>query len=341
MTPTVYIHMGPYKTGSTTIQHNLWRNRETLLKRGLAYPDENLVFFSHSNVAAELAGLDSFGAKFNRLYDLESFARDWQKDIVLSSEVFSEITDKEQLQKLKAAFDPSHRVKVIVYLRRQDALLESMWKSFYLSKLVKIAFQDWLDMALQRYAFLKYDIWLDQLSEIFGRDNLDIYFYKSRNQNLFSNFVALCGVENTQGLDIVKRAGSSPNALTVTLLQSLYLNPYGDGVNSGLIRPGIAEEDKDSITKEIQTFLKSQDIPAHYSLYDQASLKRVRNFYKGHNAKAALRYFNKQSLFPEKSSVTVAPDSLLDLLSKEQIATLGRRILIRQTRFEKVKERFA
>ncbi len=136
MAPTVYIHMGPYKTGSTTIQYNLWRNRETLLKRGLAYPGEYLIFFSHSNVAAELAGLDSFDPKFNRLRDLKSFAQDWQKDIVLSSEVFSEISDKKQLQKLKAAFSPTYEVKVIVYLRPQDALLESMWKSFYLSKLV-------------------------------------------------------------------------------------------------------------------------------------------------------------------------------------------------------------
>ncbi len=185
---------------------------------------------------------------------------------------------------------------------------------------------------MQRYRFLKYDIWLDQLSEVFGRDNLDIHFYKSRTQNLFSDFVGRCGVANTKGFDIVKREGSSPKALTVALLQSLYLSPYADGVSSGNIRSGIPDEMRDKMTREIQTFLRSENIPIHYSLYNDESLKRVRKFYRGHNAKAGLSYFSRQALFQDKSSLTIPPDTLLDLLNKEQIATLGRRILIRQTR---------
>ena len=57
--PTVYLHVGPPKTGTTYLQDVVWRNRALLQERGLTVPGRQQI--DHFHAALDLRGLDFGG----------------------------------------------------------------------------------------------------------------------------------------------------------------------------------------------------------------------------------------------------------------------------------------
>lgn len=57
--PTVYVHVGPPKTGTTYLQDVVWRNRALLAERGLTVPGREQI--DHFHAALDLRGLDFGG----------------------------------------------------------------------------------------------------------------------------------------------------------------------------------------------------------------------------------------------------------------------------------------
>lgn len=53
----VILHIGPYKTGTTAIQHALWRNRARLAAEGWLYPAAPEVHFAHHRLRYALVGM--------------------------------------------------------------------------------------------------------------------------------------------------------------------------------------------------------------------------------------------------------------------------------------------
>lgn len=143
MEKTLYIHVGTQKTGTTAIQGFLTDNREILREKGYAYPIFPYYYprVSEERNAHFLVGriLDENG---NRCKDIEQKnyreAMDYivklfeEVDyVVLSDEHIWQSTlrdypflwDDLKKESEKAGF----RIKIIVYLRRQDDYAASLW----------------------------------------------------------------------------------------------------------------------------------------------------------------------------------------------------------------------
>ncbi|WP_272166378.1 hypothetical protein [Vibrio diabolicus] len=121
----LYLHVGSWKTGTTTIQETLFYNREVLSDHGVFYPAISahhvfLTYLFNSNgknhIASQLEGKD-FDFLLNRAKTIWNNIVKTDKDVMLSSEFLLglSVDDIENLKKeLDSLFDS---VKVIIYLR--------------------------------------------------------------------------------------------------------------------------------------------------------------------------------------------------------------------------------
>lgn len=141
-----FLHIGANKTGSSAIQSFIGANLELFQKAGFVVPDSSLgwssrvtgehVFaFQRYIVAADVDGLTSV---FDQLH-----ASAGGKTVLCSAENLSNPGRHQAFAKVGSKY----KVKVILYIRRQDDLIASSWQQWQ-SK-VSDDFNAWLIGALQ------------------------------------------------------------------------------------------------------------------------------------------------------------------------------------------------
>jgi hypothetical protein len=122
---TLYIHIGPHKTGTTSLQHVLYEEREHLLAVGVLFPQEGLGSWrSQHRLAFSLKGIadhktgdipdreEEFGSV------LREIAASPADKIIISAEGFFAIRSEaiHYLRDIFVNFD----VRIVFYARRQD-----------------------------------------------------------------------------------------------------------------------------------------------------------------------------------------------------------------------------
>ena len=132
----IYIHCGLHKTGSTSLQLTLFKNREKLAVLGFNYPNEGIPphLFGHHNLAWQLSRDRRFRREFGDFSSLFHNININQK-IILSSEDFeSSLLHPIRWSKILPYFE-HHKIKVIfiIYFRNCINYLESLY-----SELLKV-----------------------------------------------------------------------------------------------------------------------------------------------------------------------------------------------------------
>jgi hypothetical protein len=155
MFKTLFLHIGLHKTGTTSIQVSLSKNKKELLERGYYVPLTGVPLDSqegHHNIPAEFGGFSHFqvpqSGGMNKL--LHEITNSNENKYILSSENFIWIfKDKglsnEFITSLKSLFS---RIKVIVYLRNPSDLVESLYAEVMASSIDDI--QSWFSIEDQR-----------------------------------------------------------------------------------------------------------------------------------------------------------------------------------------------
>lgn len=146
---TLYLHIGQHKTGTSTIQSFLWKNRERLEHNGVLYPELGMSGPTHANFALGLPGkrdemvasmfesAASDRSETYRSYDGESadalfsqlgdrIGKTSCRAVFLSSECFMEWIEPASL---KALIDRHCQcdVRILLFLRRQDQWIQSVF----------------------------------------------------------------------------------------------------------------------------------------------------------------------------------------------------------------------
>lgn len=115
----IYLHIGTDKTGSTAIQKLLHWNRARLLGHGILYPQAGVMHYDHARLKLALdAGDETPWQKLR-----EEAAVNPDADVVLSHEGFYHL-GSELIDRLREWL-PEGDVRVILYIRRQDDMIES------------------------------------------------------------------------------------------------------------------------------------------------------------------------------------------------------------------------
>lgn len=205
------LHIGLHKTGTSAIQKFLGDNHKSLEEQGILYPlgivpagDHNPLawcltderyFPNRREFYVENASVDYW----SKLYNVVS--RNPATRIILSGEDFSLIDDPGRLAELCKPFD----TRVIVYLRRQDQYIQSVYNQMVKSyewSLTK-TFEEFLGNH-HLGDIIHYDRLLKRWSEAFGKERIQVGVYdKSRlPRGLIVDFASRAGIHLTGNMRI-------------------------------------------------------------------------------------------------------------------------------------------
>lgn len=225
---TLYLHIGTCKTGTTAIQHFCMVNQEALKRRGYCFPDFRCDIFGTGEMRngyfLTTRKNNPDGTKIlpweNALWaeKMDAITREMKRypRVILSDEVIWYLTKSicpELWKRLKwEAEARGFDVKIIVYLRRQDDLVNSMYAQRIRShdkEISSLKLSEFLAQADDFYV-LDYYRHYQEITSYFGKDNVIVRIYdrkRFRDGSVVSDFLEALGLtpdadfESVEGRD--------------------------------------------------------------------------------------------------------------------------------------------
>ena len=194
-TPSLVIHAGVHKTGSTAIQHYFWRHADELARQGLLYPEtarpeDPVTWFGHHQIAWAFTrrgpSPPDVLARLRREIE-ESGAH----TAVVSSEELDRL-DAPALAEIAAALP--FPTRVVFYYRRQSEIIQGIYGTSVARMGEPRPFADFAadyDGALDFHAFAQ------RWASAFGRDNVIARPYDRKSfpgGNIVPDFLGALGL---------------------------------------------------------------------------------------------------------------------------------------------------
>lgn len=212
---TLLIHIGMPKTGSTALQSFLFNNNSNLEKCGWCYPfleDGEIGYWGRWS-----AEKNGNGYKLHADWIMNGRKPEWDKgmekvlacledkNVILSAENIYGIGMDKFIADAKEKYE---NTKVIVYLRRQDREIESLYSQRIKSGIEYTAyyksyntFEEFVDSYVISGNFLEYLSKLDSISQIVGMENLIVRIYEKQQlvgNDTVTDFLAVLGISSDQ-----------------------------------------------------------------------------------------------------------------------------------------------
>lgn len=215
---TAYLHIGTMKTGTSAIQAFMSQNREVLAQKGCCYPKMELglrsAYIYRNGQFLVWDSKREFGSespekeKELREKGYGILARQAEKfdSIVLSEETiwnrsrrFPNFWENLVNDFHKIGFD----LKIIVYLRRQDNLVESLWnQQIKMDSRSTKEFTEYLQGNGYRFCPMNYYEKLKEIEKHVGKENMIVRVYEKgqfegEGHSIYSDFLKSIGLELT------------------------------------------------------------------------------------------------------------------------------------------------
>ena len=318
----LYIHIGPPKTGTTTIQHSLYLNREKLLENGVYIPHTGSLVDKahHYNLGWELIGEKKFNKSKGTWSDLLVELRKVEASkIILSSEGFIRCTD-ENIRKMKEYLS-DYETFIVFYVRRQDKKIQSQWaqgaKSPFRSD-VDITFLDWIQNNDHQFIFSDYYEIYQQWKRVFKDNILIRVVEKGQLQGtLFEDFLTTIGVENPEQYKTSNDMNVSPGIKTLSIILEY----------KRMLGPKIDERKLARILRVIKEY--GEEIgwnDEKWSFLTREMYDKIMSRYEESNRKLAKEYFHRDQLFYESFEEKNVIRPIVDF-SPAEVLELNTRII--------------
>lgn len=178
----LYLHIGSHKTGSTSIQFYLYKNKAQLNRFGYRYYSCSPVGEIRKSCNPWVSITDELrfkGAKVKNKYNLADRLGQVDGNVILSAEHFSWIFDYNEINKLHSVLSELFdKIYIVVYIRRQDALAVShLQQASKATNAPARKFYGDLTQALPEYKpyldqYLDYNNKIGMWGDAFGDDNI-------------------------------------------------------------------------------------------------------------------------------------------------------------------------
>lgn len=221
--PTVYLHIGMPKTGSSALQHFCQVNQPALSERGCLYPVSGRGRFDHhSQFRFAAAGWDygfyylflkwkgfpdwygrSPGIDESRVSLFEEIEQTRATSVLLSSEWFSIGVRSGDMRRLKHLFGDLP-VRPVMYVRPQDQAIQSFYAELIKNPHMRFNF-DFKPHWMKYIPFFNYYREYRRWGRVFGTRNMIVRCYDQLLQgDINRDFFDMIGVE-LDGLELPQR----------------------------------------------------------------------------------------------------------------------------------------
>ena len=267
------LHIGTQKTGTAALQAYLAENADALLEQGIHYLKAGRVR-SHGDLAQALKGKADIALWEEAREELQNSGSPTQ---VISAEGLW-VSDPVALRNALPAGIP---VRIVVYLRRQDKYLQSLWKQGVTGGR-KGDFRTWLEATPYKGDYLAT---IEQWASVFGADSLVIRPYERPDgANTVADFCRIIGAVGLPPPENVRR-NFSPRRELLHFMRALN-NADVNMNHRNLFRAVIAKN---------SAYIRSSDM-----LSNEEAAELMARYAEG-NRILAERYYHDSStpLFPE------------------------------------------
>jgi hypothetical protein len=314
--PELFIHIGTHKTGSSAIQNALHKCEVELKREKIIYIHSNKLFESMIN----LEKLDQNVIDEAKKYILKIIkSKKPGLKYIISCEYFSGNPDigyknavfvAENLRKFTNDFN----VYIIVYLRRQDLFVESL----YTQKIQQggsISFNDFIDSFDSSY--FSWKLLLDDYKKYFGRDNIVVRRYGkeffNKNSDIIKDFASIIDSNTLRNLEEMKvgNPGLTRDALEIARL----CNKSFNGLEKKKLR-------------SLLQYTNARKLFENFSFFNNEERKKFLSNYEKSNSAVARKYLKEPTgiLFPIKKDIFNNKD--YEGLSLEKIIVVLMRSLV-------------
>jgi hypothetical protein len=179
---TLYLHIGSHKTGTTTIQYVLAKNKNTLNEHGISFISEKDDGNSSHLISYNLTDIHlDKGVSFEFTESIIQQFETSNEKAVLSAETFFWLSSQDEVTRLKSILSQYFdKIIVIAYLRRQDQLIVSHCQEsikdanrpayfYYLPQANGLPFRD-----VTKMSYLDYDQKLAMWERVFDKQNMRV-----------------------------------------------------------------------------------------------------------------------------------------------------------------------
>ena len=209
-----YIHIGLPKTGTSSIQQACYKNFKFLKRRGILYPKTGLLGFAQHMLvgpfmnefernrtsleeADKLKQFDYYLSDINK--QLNTIDTD-DKKVVISTERFAALSRIESIQKISSELK-SFDTKIIIWIKRQDYLLESL-----LAQNLRILNEKPVEL-MARNPLMDIKTIIQSWENIFGHKSIYVRHYNPKlGDILVTEFLNLLGISDQSGFLFPERA---------------------------------------------------------------------------------------------------------------------------------------
>ncbi|MBI6630653.1 hypothetical protein [Pontibaca salina] len=259
-------HIGTPKTASTFLQNTMVENRDWLQQNGVIYPDllarspnHITLFYAASEQIHDFAreyGLKTradvlhFREKIGHALDRQiSDAPKNARTMLVSSENLT--GNQYSIQNLRDLFCPRFDdIKIVVYLRRQDDAILSMYGEYMRKGFNGMSFPEFVSACLGKGSptpYLYYRRMLSSWINIFGKPALEVRLFDRAHLaggDILRDFMTVVFGSDLPDLSQIRRAAQDNTGLAAPVLEFLHrMYPYiprrkNDALNMDRIRLG-------------------------------------------------------------------------------------------------------
>lgn len=309
--PQLFLHIGTHKTGSTAIQKALLKGKEKLR-------DEKIVYLpqlpARKNIET-LSVLDSDIISSSREFVLREISKyPTSTRFVMSYEgysgdVFRGYLNAEIVAESLRRITDGYEVKVIVFLRRQDLFVESMYTQT-IHQGQTWSFNNFLDIF--NNSSFNWHLLLSNYAKYFKKPGIIVRRYDKThllNQNSIEEFANVIGSNSLKSIDIEKNlnSGYTRDALELARLCLPHLTKSEKRKLRNILQATNAK-----LPFESHSFFNLSERELFLSKYEQSNALVAEEYF--HDSKGSLFSENKRDEYPQEDYEGLTLEGAIDIV---------------------------